>query len=185
LRSPSGISRTGSGIRIYLRTIYARTAHRSYGGRFYYANLHRDGDTPADSLEWYGKAIRTQVAAYERDRQVILTRSALDKCHADWARAPNLLGKHLEAVPEWDRAVELAPPDRLLVLRALRATARAQAGQFAEALAELAEVTKTDPTDPIHWYNFARLRPPWSQPAGFTSTPRRCRAWSRGTSIDS
>jgi serine/threonine protein kinase len=62
----------------------------------YFANLLRDGDTPADSLEWYGKAIRTLTAAYERDRQVILTKTALYKCHEDRARALNLLGKHVE-----------------------------------------------------------------------------------------
>ncbi|MDX2037237.1 MAG: serine/threonine-protein kinase [Isosphaeraceae bacterium] len=123
----------------------------------YFANMLSDGATPADSLEWYGKSVRTLTAAYDRDRQVHLTKSALGKCLEARAATLDQLGKHAEALPEWDQAIELAPPNRLPVARALRAKCRARLGRFAEALAELDEVTKSDPADPIHWYNFASV----------------------------
>lgn len=122
----------------------------------YFADLLRDGDTPTESLPWYDRAIRTLTAAYERDRRVILTKSALSKCHAERARALDDLGRHADAILAWDSAVELAAPDRVPVFRALRAVSRARAGQFTESLAELDEVTRSHPADPYHWYNFAR-----------------------------
>ena len=122
---------------------------------YYFATVLRVGSSPADSLEWYGKAVRTLTSAYDQDRQVILTKSASPSATRTAPPRLDLLKKHAEAIPEWDRAIDLAPPDRWPVLRGLRAMTRARAGQLSEALAELVELTKSDPADPYHWYNAA------------------------------
>ncbi|MGE3820943.1 MAG: protein kinase [Isosphaeraceae bacterium] len=124
----------------------------------YLANLIHQGDAPADSLASYDKAILTLTKAHEADRQVVLTRNALYKALESRAQVRNHLGRHAEALTDWERAIDLAPPERLPAFRAQRAATKAELGQFTEALAELAEVTKVDPRDPVHWYNFARAQ---------------------------
>ena len=121
---------------------------------YYFANLLRSGDTPADSLEWYAKAIRTLTTAYAKDRQVFLTKIALYKCHADQAKTLSFLGKHAEAVPEWDMAIELCASGSLAHVSGAASACTSQGGPACAVLAELAEVTKSDPTDANHWYNF-------------------------------
>lgn len=122
---------------------------------FYFADLLRDGDNPAQSLEWYDKAISTLAATYAQDRSVYLTKSALFKCHAGLAEAYGRLGKHTEAVQEWDKAMEMGSANPQPMYRGQRAYARAKAGQFPAAIAELTELTKSDPQDPVHWYKLA------------------------------
>ncbi len=122
---------------------------------YYFATALRDTGSAAESLPWYGKAIQTLSSAYDRDRQMILTKNALYKCHADRARALDHLEQHADAIREWDQAIDLAPSDRWPVFRGLRAMTRARAGQLSRALAELVELTRSDPADPYHWYNLA------------------------------
>ena len=65
-------------------------------------------------------------------------------CDSHWGRADtyNQLKKFAEAVKDWDRAVELSPPDEQPVIRASRASSWVHAGMVAEAVAEVAELTK-------------------------------------------
>jgi serine/threonine protein kinase/tetratricopeptide (TPR) repeat protein len=124
---------------------------------YYFANMLCDTGTPAEGMEWYGKAIGTLTAAYERDRLVVLTQSALHKCHADRARAFARQGKFADALPDWDRALSLCPPEMRNIYRFERVDSWLRSGQVAAAIAEVDELATIESANPAHWFNFARL----------------------------
>jgi serine/threonine protein kinase/tetratricopeptide (TPR) repeat protein len=107
-----------------------------------FARLIHDSGRPGESLEWFAKAIRTLTPVYKQDSRLVVASQALRNSHWDRAVAYYRLRKYAEAVPDWDRAIELSPPQEQPRFRAGRATARVQAGQVAEALAEVGELTK-------------------------------------------
>ncbi len=123
----------------------------------FYASFLQDSPTPADSLEWAGKAIRTLTAAHEQDRQVFLTRRALAKCHAGRADTLDSLGRFAEALPDREKALEIGPPEMRDGCRFDRANTRLRVGQVAEAMAEVDELSKIESKNPGHGYNLARL----------------------------
>jgi tetratricopeptide (TPR) repeat protein len=120
-----------------------------------FGSLIRDGGRPGASLEWFAKAIRTLTAVYERDRLLVLARQYLRNSHWGRALAYDRLQRYAEALQDWDRAIELSPPQEQPGLRAARATTRVNAGQVAEAVAEVAELTKSSSWDAGQWYDFA------------------------------
>jgi len=65
------------------------------------------------------------------------------------------LQQYAEAIPDWDKAIELSPNERQPGLRASRATSRIQAGQLDQAVTEVAELTKSSNWNADQWYNFA------------------------------
>jgi tetratricopeptide (TPR) repeat protein len=113
------------------------------------------GGEPGKSLEWYAKAIRILTTVYDQDRRSVVPRVYLRNSHWDRALAYDRLHRYTEAVKDWDRAVELSPPQEQPGLRASRATTRVNAGQVAEAVAEVAELTKMATWKAGQWYDFA------------------------------
>src|SRR5262249_8415428 len=110
---------------------------------------------PADSLRWFGLAIRTLSPVYEKDRRHVMARQSLRDSHVGRARAYGHLEKHAEAVKDWGEASELSPRPEQPALRAERATSRLRAGQVAEAVAEVEELAKGRKWSAGQWYNFA------------------------------
>ncbi len=117
--------------------------------------LVRDGGQPGESLEWFGKAIRTLTAVYEQDRRLVQAREFLRNSHVNRALAYDRLRKFTEAIKDWDKAIELSSKEEQPGFRAGRARSRLQAGQVAESVAEVAELTKFSRWDSNQWYNFA------------------------------
>jgi tetratricopeptide (TPR) repeat protein len=117
--------------------------------------LNRVGGQPGKSLEWYAKAIRIFTAVHDQDRRVVLAKQFLRNSHQGRAEAYDALHQYAGAVPDWDRAVALSPPQEQPLVRAMRATSRVQAGQVAEAVAEVAELTKMATWNAGQWYDFA------------------------------
>jgi tetratricopeptide (TPR) repeat protein len=117
--------------------------------------LLSDGGRPGESLVWYEKAIRTLTPVYNQDRRLVLARQRLRNSHWGRAIAYDRLRKYPEAVRDWDRAVELSPRAEQPPFRADRASARARAGQVAEAVAEVAELMKLRGVPAPVLYNFA------------------------------
>jgi tetratricopeptide (TPR) repeat protein len=115
----------------------------------------RDNGRPGESLVWFEKAIRTLTAIREQDRQLGLAQRFLRNSHAGRATSYDRLHKYAEALEDWDKAVELSPPQEQPGVRASRATTRVNAGQVAEAVADVAELTKTATWDAGQWYDFA------------------------------
>jgi eukaryotic-like serine/threonine-protein kinase len=118
-------------------------------------HLLSKGGRPGESLVWYHKAIRTLTVMYKRDRHLTVTKQFLRNSHWGRATAYHRLQKHADAVPDWDRAVELSPNEEQLKLRAARATARVKAGLVAEAVAEVAELMKQPGAPAPILYNLA------------------------------
>jgi tetratricopeptide (TPR) repeat protein len=109
----------------------------------------------SDSLVWYEKAIRTLTLTHEQDRRLVVAKQFLRNSHWGRALAYARLEKYAEAVKDWDRAIELSPPQEQPQFRASRATAWVNAGQVAEAVAEVAELTKMPRWYATQWYDFA------------------------------
>jgi tetratricopeptide (TPR) repeat protein len=125
------------------------------GGSCNLGLLIRDGGRPGESLMWFEKAIRTLTTVYERDRRLVEAKQFLRNCHWSRAVAYDRLQEYAEALRDWDRAIELSPPQEQPVHRASRATTRVNAGQVAEAVAEVAELSKMPHWDAGQWYDFA------------------------------
>ncbi len=70
-------------------------------------SLLEDHAQPEASLDWFGKGIATLSAVLAHDAR--LTTARLFARNAHWGRAEALqaLGRHAEAVKDWDRAIEL------------------------------------------------------------------------------
>ncbi len=134
----------------------------SYGN--YAIQLIRDERKPLESLEWFDRAIRTLKAVHDQAPHNVTTKQILRNAHSNRAIAYNELQKPVEAVKDWDRAVELSPPDEQPRYRAKRATSQIRAGLVAEAVAEVAELTApvagvsgSPKWNAGQWYDFARI----------------------------
>jgi serine/threonine protein kinase/Flp pilus assembly protein TadD len=125
------------------------------GAYFNFGRLIVTGGQPGNSLEWFTKAIRILTTVYDQDRRLVVPRQVLRNSHWCRAIAYDLVQQYAEALKDWDRAVELSPPQEQPGLRAARATTRVKAGQVAEAVAEVAELTKSASWNAGQWYDFA------------------------------
>jgi tetratricopeptide (TPR) repeat protein len=76
----------------------------SYGNL---GNVVRDQGNPAEALNWYGKAITSLTAVRAANRQFEDARLYLRNAHWDRANALGRLGRHGEAIDDWQRAIGL------------------------------------------------------------------------------
>jgi tetratricopeptide (TPR) repeat protein len=120
-----------------------------------FGHLIRGRGRASDSLVWYEKAIRTLTPMCEQGRQPVMAKPFLRNSHAGRAMAYDRLHQFTEALKDWDRAIELSPPQGQAGFRASRATTQVNAGQVAEAVAEVAALTKLAPWNAGQWYDFA------------------------------
>ncbi len=128
----------------------------SLGGSYFnYGVLIRDEGQPANSLEWFDLAIRTLNTIQTKEPRDIAVKWLLWNCHQGRAQAYDQLHRPVEAVKDWDRAIELSPPTEQPKFRTRRATSQLQAGMVVEAMAEVAELSKIPNGDAGQWYNFA------------------------------
>jgi tetratricopeptide (TPR) repeat protein len=96
----------------------------------------------ADSLAWYARAIATLAAVLDRQPRQATARLFLRNAH--WGRADALthLGRHAEAVKDWDRVIALdAGPNRTR-FRLQRALALARLKDHARATAEADDLAR-------------------------------------------
>jgi serine/threonine protein kinase/Flp pilus assembly protein TadD len=124
----------------------------SYGSL---GSLMRDKGQPADSLEWFQKAINTLRRAYEHEPRNVDARRFLRDSHKGRAVAYDRLQKYAEAEKDWEKVIELSPSEEQPGFRASRATSRLNAGRAADAVAEVADLTKSSTWNAAQWYEFA------------------------------
>jgi tetratricopeptide (TPR) repeat protein len=110
---------------------------------------------PADSLDWFARAIAVLGPFAEGDRGSVTPRQFHRNTHQGRAEAYDSLERFTEAGADWDRALALSPPPEQGSVRAGRAVSRARAGQVSEAVAEAAELTRGSGWPAGQWYNFA------------------------------
>jgi tetratricopeptide (TPR) repeat protein len=116
--------------------------------------LGNSGD-PSAARECYAKAIACLQPIIAQDRRMVKARQ--DLRNSLWGRAVALmqLNRHAEAVPDWERAIELSDaPDRLS-FRLWRAQCLARAGDPAKAVAEAEELAQGNGTGADTLYNCA------------------------------
>ncbi|MGL4419947.1 MAG: protein kinase domain-containing protein, partial [Gemmataceae bacterium] len=121
---------------------------------FDYGMHQSNADRHAPAAELFGRAAVVYAAvAADGDSQEIASKRRWS--HQFRATALRRLGKHADALPDWEAAAELCPKEEQPRVRAYRAMAQLQAGRVAEAVAEVAELTKSPNWDAGQWYDFS------------------------------
>ncbi len=120
-----------------------------------FGNMFGNGPSTADSLEWYGRAVRTLTPVYVKSPELVTARHFLRNSYMGRARAHHALDHWDGAIADWDQAIEMSPPEERSVMRASRADDYLKVGRFAEAVAEAAELTKSDIWTASARYDFA------------------------------
>jgi eukaryotic-like serine/threonine-protein kinase len=132
--------------------------HRDLGGSYCnFGILVRDGGRASESLDWFAKAIATLAPLVRVEPRDVETKRFLLNSHYHRAKAYDQLQKPADAVKDWDKTIELSPPERQAEFRADRAKSRSKAGLIAEAVAEVAELTKSPNWKAGQWYGFAGI----------------------------
>jgi tetratricopeptide (TPR) repeat protein len=109
----------------------------------------------ADSLKWLDDAIATLTPVHRAEPRDVTAKEYLSKSHYNRAMSKVALYRWAEALPDWDRALELAPPRFQPMLRAGRISSRVQTGHVLEAVADVEELTKSSNWNYGQWYEFA------------------------------
>jgi tetratricopeptide (TPR) repeat protein len=120
-----------------------------------YGLLYLEWGKPADSLAWYDKAIRTLTKVHQKDPRFGPPREFLRNSHTGRALAHEQLERHVEAVKDLTRVIDLISPQEQLPYRIRRARCRARASQVDEAVAEVTELRKSLAATESPWYDFA------------------------------
>jgi tetratricopeptide (TPR) repeat protein len=114
-------------------------------------------EKPADQIEWFGKAISALRPLVEQDPRDARAKLFLRDSHFHRAIAHDQAWKPAEAVKDWDKAIELSPPEDRLTFRVFRVTSLANAGRLEGAVAELADLRKLTGYPPDVFVGFARV----------------------------
>jgi serine/threonine-protein kinase len=128
-------------------------------------DLDRGRGRPAEALDWYAKAIGTLDTAPEKDKPFTLVRKYLVSAHSHRALALAGLGRHGEALSDWDLAAELDDP-KDPGPRLGRAQTLIKLGDHARAAAELRALAKRNEAPAEYRYNLACLTALCSAAAG-------------------
>jgi tetratricopeptide (TPR) repeat protein len=66
----------------------------------------RDRGRPLEALDWYAKAVAALEPVLAKEKRLVVARDELRDAHAGRAQALDRLGRHAEAVQDWERAAE-------------------------------------------------------------------------------
>jgi tetratricopeptide (TPR) repeat protein len=117
----------------------------------------RDRGQPAEALDWYAKAIATLEGALGKLGTDVSGARYLRNSHWGRARALAKLGRHTEAIRDWDRALSLDDGSADVEIRVSRATTLVQVGEVARACADAEELLKTGSLNATALYNISCL----------------------------
>ncbi|MFO0925647.1 MAG: serine/threonine-protein kinase [Gemmataceae bacterium] len=110
---------------------------------------------PAEALPWYDRAIKEVTPVRAADPQSADAVDLLAKAHWGRAEALGKLRRHRDALPDWQKALELSRGDDRELIRQDRAFALALAGDHAAALAEVDDLLKGRGVNGRLLYNLA------------------------------
>jgi hypothetical protein len=108
-------------------------------------------------LPWYAKAVAALAPLLDKGPGLATARLFLRNAHWGRAMALGALDRHADALPDWDKTVELSAPNERHVPRVSRALARVRAGKVDDAMAEVAELTKLKGWPAVQLYDFASI----------------------------
>ncbi len=106
------------------------------GGCCNLGELLRANGQSADSLEWFDKAVKALTPLVQDANEDPLAKQFLFNSHWRRALARGQVGKHADAVADWDRVLALVDPSGRLPFRVERMASLAAAGKGSEAVAE-------------------------------------------------
>jgi serine/threonine-protein kinase len=133
---------------------YAVDLAHTYGNL---GNVRQESGQPEASLDWYAKAIARLEPVLGAEPRMVRARHSLRSAHRERARAWTRLGRHAEALRDWDRALELEPgPDRN-DLRLQRALTLVQLGEHIRAAAEAEDLAQAKGLTARNFYDAARV----------------------------
>jgi serine/threonine protein kinase/tetratricopeptide (TPR) repeat protein len=115
-----------------------------------FGELLRKSQQPQQALEWFGKAITTLAGVLRQVPGDVSTQRFLRNAHGGRAQTLDALQRHAAAAADWDKAVELSPPQERTSLRLSGAASRVRAGQVGPALREVEELAKNADADTLY-----------------------------------
>jgi tetratricopeptide (TPR) repeat protein len=115
----------------------------------YYGRLLRERGDPAGGLPWFARAVDTFRECAAKNPGLVDAREFLSETHAERAEALDRLGRHAEALPDWDRAIELASPKKIGIYRCFRMISDGKPGE-ALAAAETLSGKSDLPADSLY-----------------------------------
>jgi serine/threonine protein kinase len=119
--------------------------------------LSSSSDDSPVALAWFAKAIAALETQLRQGNSDPLARSQLRLTCTGRAQLLGRVGRHAEALPDWDRAIALADAKEGVSLRLARALCRACAGQHTGAAAEANEAAGQAPSVGDVLYQAARV----------------------------
>jgi tetratricopeptide (TPR) repeat protein len=106
-------------------------------------HLLSDSGRPPEAVDWYTKAIATLGPILAKEDRYVPARDALRDAHVGRARALDRLGRHAEAIKNWEQAVNLADGRQRAELQLGRAISQAyMSGNHSQALTESETLAK-------------------------------------------
>jgi serine/threonine-protein kinase len=122
-------------------------------------SLHYQAGDRENALRWYAESLRTMSAVLRQEKQNAAARHCLSHAYQDRAEILTRLGRHTEALADWNAALAIGHGDSRERLRPGRAITLAHLGQHALATAEVQELTAKGPLSGAQAYAAARA---WS-----------------------
>src|SRR5262245_22912705 len=109
----------------------------------------------ADSLPTYDSAIATLTPIHQAELRNVMAKEFLRNSYQGRAVALSGLKRHVEAIHDWDKVVDLSAPGKQPTFRERRVNSRLQAGQITEAITEAEELVQSSNWTGRQWYSFA------------------------------
>jgi tetratricopeptide (TPR) repeat protein/tRNA A-37 threonylcarbamoyl transferase component Bud32 len=124
-------------------------------------DLEARGDDPVAGLPWYDRALEIYTGILNVTPNAVLERNSVAQGHAARANALDRAGRPAEALSDWDKSLEVAPPNRIPMYRVQRALSLLRLDRTEEATsgANLAfeEASRAAIPHSDSWYQFARF----------------------------
>lgn len=123
-----------------------------------YANIASklfEADKPAESLVWFQKALALIVPVDESDAKSIRSKHNIMQCYETRSMAYDKLERFAEAEADWNKFIELSPPESKTNLLTERGKRLIRDGMVAEGIERISELSKLPSEDAEVWYQCA------------------------------
>jgi serine/threonine protein kinase/Flp pilus assembly protein TadD len=110
------------------------------------------------SVEWYVRAVQTLNDVLKTEPQQTDARSLLAQAYASRARSLTNLGRHAEALADWDHSLECVKKDAVPGTRLGRAATLAHLGSYKEAVALAEQITADNNLEKLYLGESQRAR---------------------------
>jgi tetratricopeptide (TPR) repeat protein len=120
-----------------------------------WGNLHKETGQLQAGLDLLNRAVRLAEERLRQEPQLLEARKRALEAHGARAQVYEALKRYADAIPDWDRVVELGPGPDQAGYRSARAAARVRIGEYAPAVAEAKELVEKERVSRGTLYNVA------------------------------